>query len=32
MNRRDIADAFFFLAGIFVIFFIYPVLLYGIAG
>jgi hypothetical protein len=32
MTRRDVADAFFFLAGMFVLVFIYPVLFYGIAG
>lgn len=32
MTRRDVADAFFFLAGIFVLVFVYPVLFYGIAG
>jgi hypothetical protein len=32
MTRRDAADAFFFLAGMFVLVFVYPVLFYGMAG
>jgi hypothetical protein len=32
MTRRDVADAAFFLAGLFVLVFVYPVLFYGIAG
>jgi len=32
MTRRDVADAFFFVAGMFMLMFVYPVLFYGVAG